>query len=252
MKTLLALIKREILEHRNIWRVPLILIAIAILVRLSLSMGNLAFDVDVPEQLQLDDVITSAVDSVTARALNSMNYIIMLVMFIVAIFYALSCLFNERQDQSVLFWRSLPISDSLTIASKLLTALVVVPLVIVICQAIVAVIFFGTGAADDLSVYYGQSLETLIKIVLWSMLPIIAWCVLCSQVAKKNPFLLAFVAPILLILVDKLFFNGVLSQTFIINRVTGLEHYSLMPLVWGVVFSAGCITFAVIKRSERI
>lgn len=247
-----ALLKREILEHKNIWRVPLILLGIAVLVKLSLSIGNLSIDINIPDQLQLDDDIDSALNVVVAKALNSMNYIVMLVMFVVAIFYALSCLFNERQDESVLFWRSLPISDSLTVASKLVIALVVVPLVIIVCQALVAVVFFGTDAPSYLSSYYPESLTLLGKMLLWSMLPIIAWCVFCSEVATKNPFLLAFIAPIILILVDKLFLDGVVSQTFVINRFTGVSTYTLMPLLWGVVFSLVSIVFAVVKRSQRI
>jgi ABC-2 type transport system permease protein len=247
-----ALLKREILEHKNLWRVPAILIGIAILVKLSLSIGNLSLDINIPDQLQLDDDIDSALNVVVAKALNSMNYIIMLVMFVVAIFYSLSCLFNERQDESVLFWRSLPISDSITVASKMLIALVAVPIVIIASQAVVAVVFFGTSSPSYLSSYYGGSLMTLGKFLLWSMLPIIAWCMFCSEIAKKNPFLLAFIAPILFIVVDKLFLNGVVSQTFVINRLTGISNYTLMALVWGVLFSAVCVVLALVKRSQRI
>ena len=214
--------------------------------------GNLAIDINVPDQLQLDNAIDSALDGVIAKSLNSMNFIIMIVMFLVAIFYALSSLYNERQDDSVLFWRSLPISDSLTVASKLMIALLVIPLIIIICQACVAIVFFGFDSINYLSGYYGSSFVLPTKIVLWSMLPVISWCLLCSAIAKKNPFLLAFIAPILFIVVDKLFFNGALSETFIINRLTGISHYTATPLISGLLFSAACFVLAVIKRSQRI
>ena len=54
MKVMLALLKREILEHRNIWFVPVILVAIAVLVRLSLTFGSLSIDFDLPDQLLRD------------------------------------------------------------------------------------------------------------------------------------------------------------------------------------------------------
>lgn len=247
-----ALVRREILEHRNLWRVPLILIGIAVLVKVSLSIGNLSININLPEQLQLDEKVDSAVDVVVAKALNSMNYMIMWVMFLVSIFYALSCLFNERQDQSVLFWRSLPISDGLTVASKLLVALVLVPLVVIACQAVVAVVFFDVDSVAYLSNYYGSSLSVLFKILLWSMVPIIAWCVFCSEVASKNPFLLAFVAPVILILIDKLFLSGVVSQTFVINRLYGVSQYSGAALMWGLLFSGACIAATIVKRGQRI
>jgi len=261
-----ALLKREILEHKNIWRVPLILIGIAVLVRLSVSFGNLEVDLNVSDVAEfegfgvdtkdidnnIDNVIESVVDGVIWRALGSMNYIIMLVMFIVSIFYTLSSLYNERQDQSVLFWRSLPISDGLTVASKLIIALVLIPLVIVVSQAIVSVIFLDTQAFQYLSSYYGRSLGGLMQILFWSMVPVIAWCLLCSEIATKNPFLLAFVAPILLVLVDKLFLSGAISELLVINRLTGVDDYGAGPLLTGLIFAAICIAMAIIKRSQRI
>lgn len=87
--------------------------------------------------------------------------------------------------------------------------------------------------------------------ILWSLLPVIAWCVFCSQVAKKNPFLLAFIAPIILILIDKLFLNGAISQTFVINRLTGVSDYNMTTLIFGLIFSAVCIALAIAKRSQR-
>lgn len=252
MTILIALLRREILEHKNLWRVPLILIGIAVLVKLSLSVGNLTLNIELPGQPELDRTIDSGLDFVIAKGLTVMNNLIMWVMFAVAVFYALACLFTERQDQSVLFWRSLPISDSLTVASKLIIALLIIPLVIVVTQAVVAVVFFGLQSFEYLAVYYGSSIAVMLKLIAWSLLPVIAWCTFCSGVAGKNPFLLAFIAPILLIVVDKLFLNGVLSQTFIINRLSNFNHFTIMPLVWGLVFSVICIGLTVVKRSQRI
>lgn len=252
MKTMFALLKREILEHKNIWKVPLILIGLAILVKLSLAMGNLSFNIDVPDMMQLDETISDVKNSVVAKALSGMNFIIMITMFAVAIFYALSCLYNERQDESVLFWRSLPISDNTTIASKLAIGVLVIPLIVVVCQAVVSIIFLGTGGVSYLQFFYGSFLFSMTKIILWSLLPIIAWCMFCSSVAKKNPFLLAFVAPLVLILIDKLFLSGAISDLFVINRLTGVSSYTVMPLVLGLAFSAACIVISVIKRSQRI
>ena len=252
MKTLIALIRREVLEHKNIWRVPIILIGLSLLVKLSLLFGNLAFDLDVPDQFQFDDDIDSVVSGVIAQALNVMNYIIMLSMFVVAIFYALTSLYNERQDQSVLFWRSLPISDSMTVASKWLVALLLIPIAIIVCQALVSILLLGGDSLNFLANYYSGSLLSLGKTLLWSLLPTIAWCVFCSEVANKNPFLLAIMAPIILIVVDKLFLDGVLSQMFLINRLTGVSDYTPGLLISGMIFSGVCFTVTVIKRSQRI
>jgi len=259
MKVFIALLKREILEHKSIWRVPLILVGIAVLVRISLIAGNLALDVNLPSEFQvegaeakLDSALSSVMSSVIAKAIVPVNMIVTLVMFLVAVFYALSSLYNERQDDSVLFWRSLPISDGLTVASKLCIALVVVPLIMVLVQAFVVVLFLGGDSGSYLSTYFTKSLTANLFILLWSLMPVVAWCVFCSGIANKTPFLLAIIAPVLLIFVDKLFLNGLISQQFIINRVTGVDEYSISTLVYGLVFSGICIFLAILKRSQRV
>jgi len=252
MTVMLALLKREILEHRNIWFVPAILIAIAVLVRLSLIFGNLNIDLELPSQLQLDDQVGSVIDGVLTRGLNWMNYIITMTIMIVACFYTLSCLYNERQDESVLFWRSLPVSDTTTIASKLLIALVVAPLSVLICQTVVAFIFLGIGAFDYLALYFSSSLSLLVKMILWSLLPTVAWCLFCSEVAKKNPFLLAFVAPILLWIIDSLFLSSIIGDNVMVNRWFGFNSYTSVPLISGLILSGVFIALAIVKRSQRI
>jgi ABC-2 type transport system permease protein len=251
MKTFIALVKREILEHKNIWKVPAILIVIAILLKLSLSMGNLAVDYEVPKQLNLDELKNSLFDGAIAKTLGVMNFFVMVVMFLVSIFYALSCLYNERQDESVLFWRSLPISDSMTIASKLFVALLVIPVMILVSQAIISVIFLGTSSVQYIGTYFSESIPFLLILLSWSIIPAVAWCVFCSEVATKNPFLLAVVAPVIFMVVDKLFLNGIISQSLIVDRVVGLSKYGATPLAIGLIFSAVCIAAAIIKRSRR-
>ncbi|MFT4634403.1 MAG: ABC-2 type transport system permease protein [Arenicella sp.] len=252
MRVMLALLKREILEHRNIWFTPVILIVVAILVRLSLIFGNLNIDSELPPQLMLDDQLSSVVNDVLVYGLNWMNYIITMTLMAAACFYTLSCLFNERQDESVLFWRSLPVSDTTTIVSKLLIALVVAPISVLICQVVVAFIFFGFGAFDYLAMYFGSSLTLLIKMIFWSLLPTVAWCLFCSEVAKKNPFLLAFIAPILLWVIDSLFLRSVIGDNIMLNRWFGFDSYTRVPLICGLVLSALFIIFATVKRSQRI
>lgn len=253
IKTFIALIKREILEHKNLWRVPLILLGIGVLLRLAMLVGNLHVDINIAEQFnQLDKAVDGIVNAALVKSLNVMNAVISISMTIVAIFYALSSLYDERQDQSVLFWRSLPISDSLTVASKLVIAIILVPVIILLAQAIVTVLFLGLESFSYLIAYYGKTIALMSKIILWSILPTIAWCLLCSAVANKNPFLLAFVAPIVFVLIDKLFLNGIVSETLVINRLTGIKTFATDTLLWGLLFSMVCIGLAIVKRSQRI
>lgn len=252
MNVFFTLIKRELLEHNSLWRVPIILLVLAILIRLSLVFGNYATDINIPDQLQLNDTIDAWVDSALASSLGWVNSIIVWTMFVVAVFYALNCLFTERQDQSVLFWRSLPVSDALTVASKLTVAVVIVPLLIIVCQIISAFIFLGAGSFEFLINVFGETLLSIFKLVLWSLLPTAAWCMFCSEFCKRNPFLLAIFIPLGLVLVDNLFFDGSVGNMLVINRVFGFSDYSIWPLLSGVLLSGVFLYMATIKRKQRI
>ena len=47
---------------------------------------------------------------------------------LVGIFYSLDALYGERRDRSIFFWKSLPVSDLITVLSKLAIPLVIVPM----------------------------------------------------------------------------------------------------------------------------
>ena len=51
----------------------------------------------------------------------------MIVLGFVVFFFCLGSLYDERKDRSVLFWKSLPLSDGETVLSKAASALVVAP-----------------------------------------------------------------------------------------------------------------------------
>ena len=251
MNTFIALIKREVAEHNSLWRVPLVLLGIAFLVKLSFVFGNLSFDFDLASRLNLDASVESLLSTAVGKVLKETSDFIAFVMYVVAIFYALASLYDERQDQSVLFWRSLPISDTETILAKLVVALAVVPIVVVVLQSIVAVVCLGTQSSSYLGAYFSYSLGELGKTLLWSMLPIISWCLFCSQIAKKSPLMMALVIPLVVTVVDWLFLDGVIADTFVINRFTGVDHYTPTVLIVGLIFSAACLTATIAKRGER-
>ncbi len=252
MNTFIALIKREVAEHGSLWKVPAVLLVLAVLIKLSFSFGNLSIDFEVPGGLNMESTVDSFLATAIGKVLGYTNWLISGVMFLVAVFYALSSLYDERQDQSVLFWRSLPISDTQTVLAKLTVALVLVPVLILVMQSLVAVVFLGAQSADYLTSYLSYSLSALGRALLWSMLPTISWCLLCSQIANKSPFLIALVVPLLVTVVDWLFLGGVIGDTFVINRFNGIDHYTPTVLIVGLVFSLACLAFTIARRGQRI
>lgn len=120
-KTLPLLIRREFWEHKAFLIAPAIVAAICIFGAIFTTnelhiVGN---HVD-PDWLKHRDMIV-------AVALSTMSFPFGIVMGIVILFYLLDSLYADRKDRSILFWKSLPLSDTSTVAAKVITAVVVVP-----------------------------------------------------------------------------------------------------------------------------
>ena len=95
-------------------------------------------DASAKDMQQMGDVINGALMMPAFWALTVLGFVVF--------FYLLGALFDERRDRSVLFWKSLPVSDTQTVLSKLATALVVAPL-IASAVALATIVAFGIIAA---------------------------------------------------------------------------------------------------------
>jgi ABC-2 type transport system permease protein len=133
------------------------------------------------------------------------------VMAIVVFFYCLGCLFDERKDRSVLFWKSLPISDQETVLSKLAMALVGAPLLTlafgIATSFIVLLITLAAAGVSGLSLagvfataatYLAPfQVAALIPVyVVWA-LPTAGWLMMVSSWARTKVFLWAVGVPVL-------------------------------------------------------
>jgi len=147
--------------------------------------------------------------------------LLVLVFSFVLLAYAHSCLFDDRKQKDILFWRSLPISETTNVLVKLGFMLLYAPLVIFVLNLVVgifvlicATVFFSYhGAAlSDLFVAIGHSDIALIApcilmscfLSLLLLLPVIGFIFLSSTWAKKSPFLFSSVLPVGLIILDKI------------------------------------------------
>ncbi|SEL89836.1 ABC-2 type transport system permease protein [Pseudoxanthomonas sp. GM95] len=135
-----------------------------------------------------------------------------IVVAFVVFFYCLGSLYNDRSDRSVLFWKSLPVSDAMTVASKLTWALLLTQIISLVVGLLIGLGLWviialassfagipGAGAIFTASHPFrviGTMLATLPIFVLWS-LPAIGWLMLCSAWARRVPFLWAVLVPLL-------------------------------------------------------
>jgi ABC-2 type transport system permease protein len=168
----------------------------------------------------------------------------LVVALIIQLYYFMVCLFDERRDLSIIFWRTLPVSDVTTIIAKLITGALAIPaiflgaatatLCLILLLALLVCIILSIGYDVslwalwvDADILSGVSLIWLhiIPFAIW-MLPLFAWLMLASMYAKKAPFLWATLPVAVILLVEGFVVHHFhLSQLFIGSLL--LEYFSL-------------------------
>ncbi len=229
MSAFASLLQRETWENRAIILAPAVVGAVLLFgLLLSLFQGvtSVGFEHVVIKLDELGEMRTAGAFAVTTALLGAIAAVFAFVMMIMLFFYMLDALYAERKDRSILFWRSLPVSDSMTVLSKLATAIVVAPLITLAAIAItdILTLIMGTvftwirgGSAWDLIwgpaplfkswIIVGYS---LLAATIW-FLPFFGWLLLVSAWARQVPFLWAALPPLAVIIVEKIV-NG--THTF--------------------------------------
>jgi ABC-2 type transport system permease protein len=139
--------------------------------------------------------------------------VIQIVLFFVLFFYLIGALYDDRKDRSVLFWKSLPVSDLQTVLSKVLTAAFVAPLIAFVVTVAMNLGFLlllslvaGVHGINPLNVVWGpaEPLNLWAKMLvmvpvnaLWA-LPAIGWLLLASSFARSKPFVWAVLVPVMI------------------------------------------------------
>lgn len=226
MKEFSYLLRRELWEHRALYIVPLVF---AGLVLLSVTVG-IVRGTQYIGAARIATQMGSLTPDDAGAALMMMTYgmwfLFSIVSLFVVTFYMLDALYGDRKDRSVLFWKSLPISDTQTVLSKLVTAAIVMPAIVLVAALLtmfvvliilsIAIAFGGVNpfpllwAKLPLLSIVGNMISVELLHALW-FLPLTGWLLLASASAKRTPFLLAALVPLGLIFAEKLAFN---SETF--------------------------------------
>jgi ABC-2 type transport system permease protein len=222
-------VRRELWENRSIYIAPLAVAAVYML-------GFLVSLIWLPRSMRA----LPALDPAHQRIELAMPYshaamLIMLIAFLVGIFYSLDALHGERRDRSILFWKSLPVSDLTTVLSKASIPLVVLPLLVfaitVILQlfmrllSLAVLVVSGAGATTlwtrlpffemELVTLYGTTV-----LVLWHA-PIYCWFLLVSGWARRATFLWAVLPPLAIGVFEKIAFHTSYVGSLLYNRLFG-------------------------------
>jgi ABC-2 type transport system permease protein len=216
MNRLIALIRREYWENKGAFRTtPLVIGGIYIAFLLMSIFTTAHFDNEM--YTFREAVRLLAEQPVEFRATHGHEVMLgsslffSIVLAFVVFFYLLGALYDDRKDRSILFWKSLPASDTVTIFSKLLAAMVLAPLmfwvVFVLTQIVMAVI------ASLMVLSVGENPWTLFLSVVnplkaWAVLlvsylaasiwflPMYGWLLLVSSFAPRIPLLFAVLPPV--------------------------------------------------------
>lgn len=210
----LALVRRELWEHRSIFITPAAvgLVVTLLVITAYVAASGFGGHVDIA-------IITAQNVGETERRAALMAFlagitsVFILAAGILTIFYCLDTLYAERKDKSILFWRSLPVTDAETVISKLLTAAFAIPLVtfaaIVVAHLVnlvVSSIFVSIEGGSAARLIWGSVpifdvwtffLVLLIATPLW-LSPFIGWFLFVSAWTKRSPLLTAFL-PLLIV-----------------------------------------------------
>jgi ABC-2 type transport system permease protein len=265
-RALLWSVRRELWENRSIYVAPLIVAAVIALascgaVRHNLPPGKLATH---------DEIVAGALMGTT---------------LIVAIFYCLDALYGERRDRSVLFWKSMPVSDWTAVLSKMAVPMIVLP-VITFVLTIATQLIMLLAASAYLSAH-GRSAAALWNLpwlpmtsgMLYHLItvhslyyaPLFGWLLLVSAWAKRQPFLWAFLPLAAIGIIEKIVFNRTRFATMLGSRISGgmdagPAKGSAMTMLWpshpfeflirpglwiGLAIAAICVAMAVRLRRYR-
>ncbi len=272
----LTLVRRELWEHRGLIWAPLAMALTIIVVSLVSVMVKGSVDIDLGEDRPLPELFGDAEKQRGIFSLVMAGLVLpqLLVAFVVVFFYLLDCLFTERRDRSILFWKSLPVSDTKTVLSKLFVALVAMPLWSWALSLVVGLVVFGVLAtqvsgtpAAGLGTWHGGTwlmvqatmLGKMAIAALW-YLPVAGWLLLVSVLAKRAPFLWATLPFLVLSLAERIALGTNVMGALVAQRLFGFrEEVSLMgefpllasPDLWIGVAVGAALVYAAIRVRQR-
>ena len=221
-------VRRELWENRSIYLAPLIVAAVVLFSTFIITLG-------LPSRVRNAQGDAAKQRAAIARPFKVAPAPIMMATFIVGFFYCLDALYGERRDRSILFWKSLPVSDRTTVLSKASIPLIVLPGIALVLSALVQIvllflgtlIFIGNGMSPArlwgavefvptaLIMFYGLTVH-----VLW-FAPIYGLLLLISAWARRAPVLWIAVPLLIIGAVERIVFSTSHFASMLGYRVIG-------------------------------
>ncbi len=217
-------IRRELWEHRSILFAPatvaaaIIVVAIARINYFTLLIEN---GYKGPNLAILMFLVAASLVIITAT--------------LTGIFYSLDALLSERRDRSVLFWKSLPVSDRTTVLSKAIIPMAVLPAVafaVTLAMHILLVLVLSVGLLifrQPLSSLWSQLpffqiqafvLYVIVTCTLW-FAPIYGWLLLVSSISRRAALVWAVVPLVAAVGLERFAFRSEYVGRWLLYRLAG-------------------------------
>jgi len=278
-------VRRELWENRSLYIAPMVVAAVFL-------FGFLLSTITLPHRMRA----IAGLDPLKQRDALAMPYtfaslLIMGITFIVALFYCLDALYGERRDRSILFWKSLPVSDLTTVLAKASIPILLLPaltfVITMVTQWIMLLLSTAVlaGSGSSVTMLWSQLPLFHMSLMLFYHLlaihglwyaPFWGWLLLVSSWARRVPVLWAALPVIAIAIVEKAAFNTMHFVTMLQYRMTGggagaartagdmsssmsMDHmtmdpaaFLLSPGLWiGLVIAAAFLAAAVRLRRYR-
>lgn len=264
MKTMKWLLQREIWEHKGAFFWAPLIVAAALVFFIgggflySMAMADAAnFQVDGHTVMAIEGVpsaLRGKIADIIASSYLAVSAPLFLVLPVVVFFYCLAALYDDRRDRSILFWKSLPLSDQQTVLSKVAVALLVAPLITLVVGTAASLLLLALGLVvtaakglnmiapvlADIDLYLSPLfLLSFLPLYILFALPTVGWLLMVSAWARSKVFLWAVGTPLAAIAVLKWvdfllgrFGNLTLNVDWFIDEVVARGLGGLVPAIW--------------------
>jgi ABC-2 type transport system permease protein len=226
MNTLYWSVRRELWENRAIYLAPVAGVCIVLAGFIGLFT--------LPSRARAAALNSTELHQIVQVPYVTAAMILMAIQLVVAIFYCLDALYGERRDRSVLFWKSMPVSDLTTVVSKACIPILALPLVTFVATVATQVVMLLVGSAmlsangvSPSILWEHMSIADIIRINFGHLVvfhgiwyaPLYAWLLLASAWATRLPFLWATLPPAAVVVIERVAFNsthfaGLLQDVF--------------------------------------
>jgi ABC-2 type transport system permease protein len=223
-------LRRELWENRWLWLAPS-----AVALVLAIGVATYALRITGPMR-----AITAVAELHQRQAISAPYDVVAGLMMgiglIVAAIYCVDALYGERRDRSILLWKSLPVSDAMTVLAKLTIPVLVLPVIIwaltvavqlVLLLLSTAVLTAHGGSVEPLWTQLHLARDAagllyhLVALHGISTVPVYAWLLLVSAWATRAPFAWAILPPAAIMLFERVAFGTTRIAHLLLNTLGG-------------------------------